>query len=56
MNIGFEFLFEREDASQINKLTVKDLKDQISNIGRVQMKLKMIFAMLDYTFQIQRRT
>ena len=36
MNIGFEFIFEREDASQINKLTVKDIKTQISNMGVVQ--------------------
>ncbi|CDW87862.1 UNKNOWN [Stylonychia lemnae] len=56
MNIAFEFLFEREDASQINKLSVKDLKDQISNIGKVQMKMQMLFRMLDYTFQVQRRT
>ena len=26
--IGFEFLFDREDASQPNKLTVKDMRDQ----------------------------
>ena len=25
--VGFEFMFDREDASQINKLTIKDLKD-----------------------------
>eukprot|EP00347_Sterkiella_histriomuscorum_P004192 403361395 len=55
MSVGFEFLFERDDASQINKLSVKDLKDQISNIGKVEQNIAILFKMLQLSFQTQRR-
>jgi len=34
--VGFEFLFEREEASEINKLTVKDMRDQAQASGKIQ--------------------
>ncbi len=52
----FDFIFERSEGAQVNRLTIKDMKEQISNIGKSMAKLELLFKMLEYSFMGQIRS
>jgi actin-like ATPase involved in cell morphogenesis len=51
MNIGFEFIFDRSESSQVDKLTFKDLASE--QLGMSLTKVEMVFKILSYTLQRQ---
>ncbi len=50
MNIGYEFIFERENSSQVDKLTIKDVSTS-EQLGSSIIKLEALFRLLNYTLQ-----
>ncbi len=52
MNIGFEFIFDKNQGSQADKLFIKDVHD---GLGAALSKLEALFKLLGLTLQAQTR-
>lgn len=52
-DVCFEFIFDREaseERSDLNKLTIKDMREQIQDLENVKVKLEYLFKALAFTF------
>lgn len=55
-DVCFEFVFDREaseERTDLQKLTIKDMRAQIQDLERVRTQLELLFKALEFTFANQ---